>query len=187
MDTFFLSTGIVALAEMGDKTQLLTLLLATRFRKALPIIIGILLATLINHALAGLLGVYLPELMSDTFLSWVLAIGFFAMAIWMLIPDSLEEESIRFPHFGVLLTTLFLFFMAEMGDKTQIATIALAAEYQAYIAVILGTTLGMMIANVPVIFFGGQLIKRVPLHFIHRAVAIIFFILGVYALIRALH
>ncbi|MGE3502817.1 MAG: TMEM165/GDT1 family protein, partial [Porticoccaceae bacterium] len=147
MEAFLVATGIVALAEIGDKTQLLAFILAARFRKPLPIIAGILIATLANHSFAGALGAWLTALMTPQTLRWVLGISFLGMAIWTLIPDKLDEGDSKVTRFGVFGTTLIAFFLAEMGDKTQIATVALAAQYHSFFAVVAGTTLGMMIAN----------------------------------------
>ena len=147
MDAFLISTGIVALAEMGDKTQLLSLVLAARFRKPWPIVLGILVATLANHALAGAVGSWVTTLLGPTALRWVLGLSFIAMAVWMLIPDKLDDdEGNEAPRMGVFMTTVVAFFLAEMGDKTQIATVMLAAQYQAWAWVVAGTTLGMMLS-----------------------------------------
>ena len=158
MDAFLISTGIVALAEMGDKTQLLSLVLAARFRKPWPILAGILVATLANHALAGAVGASVTRLLGPDVLRWIVGASFIAMAAWMLIPDKLDEDEVGAsrPGLGVFTTTLLAFFVAEMGDKTQIATVVLAARFDAWASVVLGTTLGMMLANVPVVWFGDQ-------------------------------
>ena len=183
MEAFFVSTGIVALAEMGDKTQLLSLVLAARFRKPWPIVLGILVATLANHGLAGALGSWVTTMMGPDVLRWVLGASFIAMAVWMLIPDKLDdEEGDSAPRMGVFLTTVVVFFLAEMGDKTQIATVMLAAQYNAWFAVVAGTTLGMMLANAPVVWFGDAITKRVPLRMVHIISAGIFAVLGVIAL-----
>lgn len=184
MDAFLVSTGIVALAEMGDKTQLLALLLAARFRKPWPIVLGILAATLANHAMAGALGAWVTLHFSPQVLRWVLGASFVAMALWMLIPDKLSgEEDWTPPRFGIFGTTAVLFFLAEMGDKTQIATVMLAARYDAYIAVVAGTTLGMMLANAPVVWFGERVMRLLPLRVVHIVSALIFLALGVFALL----
>ena len=183
MEAFFVSTGIVALAEMGDKTQLLSLVLAARFRKPWPIVLGILVATLANHGLAGAVGSWVTTFMGPDVLRWVLGASFIAMAVWMLIPDKLDdEEGDSAPRMGVFLTTVVVFFLAEMGDKTQIATVMLAAQYNAWFAVVAGTTLGMMLANAPVVWFGDAITKRVPLRLVHLTSAGIFAVLGVIAL-----
>lgn len=182
MDAFLLSTGLVAMAEMGDKTQLLALLLAARYRQPLPILAAILLATLFNHALAAALGAWLSGLLTPDVLRWILAVSFIGMAIWMLIPDQLgdEEDSIaRWQKLGVFSATFILFFLAEMGDKTQIATIALAARFDSVVMVLAGTTLGMMIANAPAVFIGDKLAGRLPISLIHRITAFIFLAIGV--------
>ncbi len=184
MEAFFVSTGIVALAEMGDKTQLLALLLAARFRKPWPIVWGILIATLVNHALAGALGTWVTTLLDPKSLRWLLGGSFIAMALWMLIPDKLDDsDAATTPRFGVFATTLVAFFLAEMGDKTQIATVMLAAQYKAYLWVVAGTTLGMMLANAPVVWLGERITRRVPIRVVHGISAVIFLVLGLFALL----
>jgi len=178
MESFLISTGIVALAEVGDKTQLLALVLAARFRRPGPIILGILVATLANHGLAGALGTWLPHLMAPEVMRWIIGLSFLAMAVWTLIPDRLDEDDAKLAGAGVFGTTLITFFLAEMGDKTQAATVVLAAQYQAYAWVVAGTTLGMLIANVPVVLLGGGIAKRLPVRAIHITVAVVFAILG---------
>jgi Ca2+/H+ antiporter, TMEM165/GDT1 family len=183
MDAFLVSTGIVALAEMGDKTQLLSLVLAARFRKPWPIVFGILVATLANHALAGAAGAWVTTLLGPQVLRWVLGGSFIAMAAWMLIPDKLDEgDGDKAPRLGVFGTTLVAFFLAEMGDKTQIATVMLAAQYNAWAAVVAGTTMGMMVANVPVVWFGDRVTRRVPIRVVHVVSAVIFGGLGAAAI-----
>jgi Ca2+/H+ antiporter, TMEM165/GDT1 family len=182
MEAFLVSTGIVALAEMGDKTQLLSLLLAAKFRRPLPIIFGILVATLLNHALAGAVGNWLIGLVGMDMLRWILGLSFIAMAIWTMIPDKLDDVDAKPARFGVFGATVLAFFLAEMGDKTQVATIALAAKYAAFYQVVAGTTLGMMIANVPAVFIGGKIMKIVPLKIVHGIAALIFAVLGVMTL-----
>jgi Ca2+/H+ antiporter, TMEM165/GDT1 family len=183
MEAFLISTGIVALAEMGDKTQLLSLVLAARFRKPWPIVWGILVATLANHALAGAAGAWVTTVLGPNVLRWVLGGSFIAMAAWMLIPDKLDEEdSATAPRLGVFGTTVIAFFLAEMGDKTQIATVMLAAQYNTWAAVVAGTTLGMMLANAPVVWFGERMTRRVPIRLVHVVSAVIFAVLGVLAL-----
>ena len=185
MEAFLISTGIVALAEMGDKTQLLSLVLAARFRKPWPIVLGIFVATLANHALAGAVGSWVTRMLGPDVLRWVLGASFIAMAIWMLIPDKLDEDDqpSTTSKLGVVGTTLVAFVLAEMGDKTQLATVALAAQYQQWAAVVAGTTLGMMLANAPVVWFGDRLVKRVPIRVVHVISALIFVVLGVVALL----
>lgn len=183
MEAFLLSTGIVALAEIGDKTQLLSLLLAARYRQPLPIIAGIFVATLVNHAFAGALGNWITALLGPDRMRWVLGLGFLAMAAWMLIPDTLDEESAPAARFGVFGSTLIAFFLAEMGDKTQIATVALAAQYPSLLAVVAGTTVGMLLANAPVVLLGERAAKRLPVKLIHRIAAAVFAALGVLALL----
>ena len=183
MQAFLVSTGIVALAEMGDKTQLLSLVLAARYRKPWPIAIGILVATLANHALAGAAGAWVTTVLGPQVLRWVLGASFIAMALWMLIPDKLDEgEGDKAPRLGVFGTTVIAFFLAEMGDKTQVATVMLAAQYKAWFWVVAGTTLGMMLANAPVVWFGDRLTRRVPIRVVHLVSALIFGALGAAAL-----
>lgn len=184
MEAFLVSTGIVALAEMGDKTQLLSLVLAARFRKPWPIVLGILVATLVNHALAGAAGAWLTTLLGPQLLRWILAASFIAMAVWMLVPDKLDDEGeTKTPRLGVFGTTVVAFFLAEMGDKTQVATVMLAARFPAWPAVVAGTTLGMMIANVPAVWFGERVTRIVPIRIVHVVSAVIFLVLGVAALL----
>lgn len=184
MEAFFISTAIVALAEMGDKTQLLALVLAARFRKPWPIVMGILVATLVNHGLAGAVGAWVTTFVGPQVLRWILGASFIAMAIWMLIPDKLDEgDADGSPRWGVFGTTVVAFFLAEMGDKTQIATVMLAAQYNAYWWVVAGTTLGMMIANAPVVWLGERITRRVPIKAVHTISAIIFAVLGVLAFV----
>ena len=185
MEAFLISTGIVALAEIGDKTQLLAFILAAKFRKPLPIVLGILVATVANHALAGALGTWITSLLGPDTLRWILGISFIAMAVWTLIPDKFEEDDAKFASYGVFGTTLVAFFLAEMGDKTQVATVALAAQYQALFAVVAGTTLGMMIANVPAVLLGDRIADRMPVRLVHAIAAAIFAILGVATLLGA--
>lgn len=180
MESFLVSTGLVALGEMGDKTQLLAVMLAARFRRPAPIILGILIATLANHALAGALGAWVAQALGAELMRWIIGGGFLAMAAWMLIPDRVEDEDARSrPGWGVLATTTLAFFLAEMGDKTQVATVALAARYEAQLAsVVLGTTLGMMLANVPAVFLGERIAGMVSMQRVHAVAALIFAILG---------
>ena len=182
MEAFLVSTGIVALAEIGDKTQLLALLLAARFKKPWPIVFGILVATVANHALAGALGAWVTTQISAGVLHWILAASFVAMAIWMLVPDKLEDDGdAQPPRWGVFATTVLMFFLAEMGDKTQIATVMLAARFDAYLAVVAGTTFGMMLANAPVVWLGERVTRLLPLTVVHRVSALIFAVLAVLA------
>ncbi len=189
MEAFLVSTGIVALSEMGDKTQLLAIVLAATFRRPLPIILGILAATLLNHAAAGAVGGWVAQALGPDLLRWVIGLSFLAMAGWMLIPDKIDDDSAdRMRRFGVFGTTFVAFFMAEMGDKTQIATVALAARYTGQIvAVVLGTTFGMMLANVPAVFLGGKIAQKVPMRLVHGVAAAIFGILGVLTLLNVGH
>lgn len=183
MDAFLISTGLVTLAEMGDRTQLLAFLLAAKFRRPLPIMLGILIATLANHAFAGFLGQWFAELVTPNVLRWVLALTFFAMAVWMMIPDKLDDDTPDNSKYGVLITTIIAFFLAEIGDKTQVATVALAARFDDLLWIVAGTTLGMMIANVPAIYLGDKFADRLPVRLIHLVAAILFVVLGVLTLL----
>lgn len=186
LEAFLVSTGVVALGEMGDKTQLLAMLLAVKFRRPLPIVLGILIATLFNHATAGLVGAWVAKALGAELLRWVIGVSFIGMAAWMLVPDKIDGDEASGPQrFGVFGTTLIAFFLAEMGDKTQIATVALAARYQDLVAVVAGTTLGMLIADVPAVFAGEAIAKRVPMKLVHRIAAGIFVVLGVLTLAKA--
>ena len=185
MDAFLVSTAIVALAEIGDKTQLLAFILAAKFRRPWPIVLGILVATLANHAFAAAVGTWLTTLMGPQTLRWVLGLSFIAMAVWTLIPDKLDEDDAKLPRFGVFGATLIAFFLAEMGDKTQVATVALAAQYQMLVAVVAGTTLGMMIANVPAVLLGDRIAARMPVRLVHGIAAAIFLGLGIATLAGA--
>ena len=185
MEALLVSTGIVALAEIGDKTQLLAFILAAKFRRPLPIVFGILIATLVNHGFAGAVGAWITSLLGPETLRWVLGISFLAMAAWTLIPDEFDEEDAKLARFGVFGTTLVAFFLAEMGDKTQVATVALAAQYQSLVYVVTGTTLGMMIANVPAVIMGDRIADRMPVRLVHRIAAGIFAVLGVATLLGA--
>lgn len=184
MESFLVSTGVVALAEIGDKTQLLAFILAARFKKPIPIIAGILLATIINHGMAGALGAWITNTISPDILRWALGASFIGMAIWTLIPDKIEEEETQIASkLGVFGATLITFFLAEMGDKTQIATIALAAHYAAPLMVVIGTTLGMLIADVPAVFVGDRLAAKIPMKLVHSIAAAIFALLGLATLL----
>ena len=184
MQAFLISTGIVALAEMGDKTQSLALVLAARFKRPWPIVWGIFVATVLNHAMAGALGAWVTTQISAQTLRYILGASFIAMALWMLVPDKLDDEAdSKKPRFGVFGTTVVLFFLAEMGDKTQIATVMLAALFDAYIAVVVGTTLGMMLANAPVVWLGERMTRLIPLRVVHLVSAAVFLGLGLWALL----
>jgi len=186
MESLLVSTGVVALAEIGDKTQLLAFILAARFKKPMPIILGILAATVVNHGLAGALGAWITSTIRPEILRWILGASFIGMAIWTLIPDKIEEEETQIAQrFGVFGATLITFFLAEMGDKTQIATIAMAAHYADPMLVVIGTTLGMLIADVPAVFVGDKLATRIPMKLVHTIAAAIFAVLGALTLLGA--
>lgn len=186
MQALIVSTGVVALAEIGDKTQLLAFILAARFKKPLPIIAGILCATVINHGLAGALGAWITGAVSPQLLRWVLGLSFIAMAAWTMIPDKIEDEETRIAsRLGVFGATFVTFFLAEMGDKTQVATIAMAAHYTQPVLVVVGTTLGMLIADVPAVFVGDRLAGRIPMKLVHGIAAAVFAALGVATLLGA--
>lgn len=186
MEALLVSTGVVALAEVGDKTQLLAFILAARFKKPWPIIAGILCATVINHGLAGALGAWITANISAESLRWVLGASFIGMAIWTLIPDKIDDEDTKIAKkLGVFGATFVTFFLAEMGDKTQVATIALAAHYASPILVVLGTTLGMLVADVPAVFIGGKMANKIPMKLVHSIAAAIFAVLGIATLLGA--
>lgn len=186
MESLLVSTGVVALAEIGDKTQLLAFLLATRFKKPLPIIAGILVATILNHALAGALGAWITATLSPEVLRWALGLSFIGMAIWTLIPDKIEDEEMQVAKkFGVFGATLITFFLAEMGDKTQIATVAMAAHFPSAVLVVIGTTLGMLIADVPAVFIGDRFAARIPMKLVHAIAAAMFAVMGLATLFGA--
>ncbi len=186
MEALFVSIGVVALAEIGDKTQLLAFILAARFKRPVPIILGILGATIVNHGLAGALGAWITAHVTPEIMRWVLGVSFIGMAIWTLIPDKIEEEETHVAQrFGVFGATLVTFFLAEMGDKTQIATVALAAHYANPVLVVVGTTLGMLIADVPAVFIGDKLANKIPMKLVHTIAAGIFAALGVATLLGA--
>ena len=186
VEAFFISTGLVALGEMGDKTQLLAMLLAVRFRRPLPIVAGILVATLANHAAAGAVGGWVARALGPEMLRWIIGSSFIAMAAWMMLPDRIDDDRTEtVSRFGVFGTTLVAFFLAEMGDKTQVATVALAARYPDLLAVVAGTTLGMMLANVPAVYLGERVAAKVPMQLVHGIAALIFAALGVTTLLGA--
>ena len=186
MESLLVSTGVVALAEMGDKTQLLAFILAARFKRPLPIIMGILAATLLNHGFAGAFGIWITTTINPEMMRWLLGLSFIGMAIWTLIPDKIEDEETTIASkLGVFGATFVTFFLAEMGDKTQIATIALAAHYLAPVLVITGTTLGMLIADVPAVFLGNKFADKIPMRLVHGIAAAIFAVMGILTIIRA--
>ncbi len=186
MESLLVSTGVVALAEIGDKTQLLAFILAARFKKPVPIILGILAATVVNHGLAGALGAWITAVVSPEIMRWALGLSFIGMAAWTMIPDKIEDEEAQIAQrFGVFGATLITFFLAEMGDKTQITTVALAAHYAAPVMVVIGTTLGMLIADVPAVFVGDKLASKIPMKLVHTIAAAIFALLGIATLLGA--
>lgn len=186
MEALLVSTGVVALAEIGDKTQLLAFILAARFKKPLPIIAGILCATIVNHGLAGALGAWITSAVNPEILRWVLGASFIGMAIWTMIPDKIEDEETQVAKkFGMFGATLVTFFLAEMGDKTQIATVALAVHYSNPLLVVIGTTLGMLLADIPAVFVGDKLANKLPMKLVHSIAAGVFALLGVATLLGA--
>ena len=185
LSAFLISLAVVALSEMGDKTQLLALLLAAKFRKPVPILIAIFLATLVNHGVSAVLGQWITTVLSPVVLLWIVSLGFIAMAVWMLIPDELGDESEiinKWQKYGVFSATFVLFFLAEIGDKTQIATVALAARFDSIGWVTLGTTLGIMLVNAPAVFIGNKLAEKLPISLIHKIGALVFLVSGLAAL-----
>jgi putative Ca2+/H+ antiporter (TMEM165/GDT1 family) len=186
MEPLFVSTGVVALAEIGDKTQLLAFILAARFKKPVPIILGILAATIVNHGLAGALGAWITSAISPEILRWVLGLSFIGMAVWTMVPDKIEDEETQVAmKFGVFGATSITFFLAEMGDKTQIATVAMVAHYAAPLMVVMGTTLGMLVADVPAVFLGDKFANKIPMKLVHSIAAAIFALLGIATLLGA--
>lgn len=186
MESLLVSTGVVALAEIGDKTQLLAFLLAARFKKPVPIILGILVATILNHGLAGAIGAWITHAITPEILRWVLGASFIGMAIWTLIPDEIEDDEAQIAkRFGVFGATLITFFLAEMGDKTQVATVAMAAHYPDPVLVVMGTTLGMLIADVPAVFVGDKFANKIPMRLVHSVAAAVFAALGIATLLGA--
>jgi putative Ca2+/H+ antiporter (TMEM165/GDT1 family) len=182
LEAFLVSTGVVALSEIGDKTQLLALMLAARYRRPVPIILGILVATLFNHTIAGAIGAWVTTVVSAEVLRWMLGASFLVMAAWVLIPDNLDDKDTKISRFGVFGSTVLTFFLAEMGDKTQIATIALAAKYATMVPVIAGTTLGMLLADVPAVLLGSKAATKIPHKLVHAIAAGIFAVLGLLVL-----
>jgi putative Ca2+/H+ antiporter (TMEM165/GDT1 family) len=185
MEAFLISTGIVALAEIGDKTQLLAFLLAAKFRRPVPIVLGIFVATIANHAFAAAVGAWIATLFGPGMMRWVLGISFLAMAAWIMVPDKIDDDQTSLGKYGVFATTLIAFFLAEMGDKTQVATVALAARYDALFGVVAGTTFGMLLANVPAVYFGERIANKVPLRLVHGIAAALFALLGIATLLGA--
>jgi putative Ca2+/H+ antiporter (TMEM165/GDT1 family) len=187
MESFLVSISTVAIAEMGDRTQLLSLMLAAHYRRPWPILAGVLCATLANHAVAGVVGARLGRFLTPTLLDAVVGVSMIGMALWTLQPDSLDEDSARVSRTSAFLATVVAFFIAEIGDKTQIATVALAAAYSNLMAVVAGTTLGMLLANAPVVFLGKTFSERLPLKTIHYVASGVFLILGAVFIFRAVH
>ncbi len=187
MEALLTSTAVVALAEIGDKTQLLAIVLATRFRKPMPIVAGIFAATIANHFLAALVGSQVAYILDGQWFRYAIAVSFIAMAAWTLVPDKLDDEDEKPARFGAFITTLIAFFLVEMGDKTQVATVALGARFHDVIAVTTGTTLGMMIANVPAVILGHEVLKYVPLKFVRTIAAVLFLVIGLWVLGQTAH
>lgn len=187
LNAFLISLVVVALSEMGDKTQLLALLLAAKFRKPIPILFAIFVATVINHGISAVLGQWITTVLSPVALLWIVSLGFIGMAVWMLIPDKLDDESEsinKWQKYGVFGATFILFFLAEIGDKTQIATVALAARFDSIGWVTIGTTLGIILVNIPAVFIGNKLAEKLPIALIHKIGAAVFLIMGVVALVQ---
>jgi len=187
LESFLVSLSTVAIAEMGDRTQLLSLMLAAHYRRPWPILAGVLIATLANHAIAGLVGVHLGRFLTPTRLDAIVGVGMIGMALWTLKPDTLEENSGQTGRTSAFLATVIAFFIAEIGDKTQIATVALAAAYSNLLAVVAGTTTGMLLANAPVVFLGKAFSERLPLETIHYVASALFLVLGGVFIFRAFH
>ena len=185
LESFLVSTLVVGLAEIGDKTQILSLILATRFRRPVPIIFGILIATIANHAAAGFAGTYFGNLLDGSWMRWILGLSFLSVAVWALFPDRYEGDVQKISRSGAFFSTLVAFFLAEVGDKTQIATVALAARFEQFYPVVIGTTLGMMLANIPVVVAGDRIGNRLPIRIIRVIAALVFAALGVFTLVRA--
>lgn len=190
METFLIATGVVALAEIGDKTQLLSLVLTARYRSPWAISAGIFVATLLNHALAALVGDTVFEWLGPDWMRWIVGLSFIAMAIWTLIPDRLDEDEEnaaeqKLRRYGVFVMTTVVFFLLEMGDKTQVATAILAARFNDLLSVVMGTTVGMLFANVPLVFFGNLLLRKIQIELVHRVTAVLFLLLGVATLAGA--
>lgn len=185
MEAILVSAGIVALAEIGDKTQLMALVLAARYRRAWPIVAGIFVATVANHAIAAAVGAWLSTLLAPEILRWMVAIAFFAMAAWVMVPDGHDAEELPRTGLGVFGTTVVVFFLAEMGDKTQLATVALVVQFETVMPVVLGSTLGMMIANAPAVFVGDRIARKLPVRALRATAAALFVVLGVLALAGA--
>ncbi|MDO7837174.1 TMEM165/GDT1 family protein [Sphingobium sp. HBC34] len=187
MEALLTSTAVVALAEIGDKTQLLAIVLATRFRKPMPIVAGIFAATIANHFLAALVGSQVAYILDGQWFRYAIAVSFIAMAAWTLVPDKLDDEDEKPARFGAFITTLIAFFLVEMGDKTQVATVALGARFHDVFAVTTGTTLGMMIANVPAVILGHEVLKYVPLKIVRTIAAVLFLVIGLWVLGQTAH
>ncbi len=183
MDAFFNSALLVAIGEIGDKTQLLAIILAARYRHVWPVILGILVATIFNHAAAAWVGQYIGSLKDAVWIQWALAGLFIIIGLWVLKPDTVDESEPN-RDFGAFLTTLFMFFLAEIGDKTQLATVALAAEYKDFIPVLIGTTTGMMLADVPAVFFGHKILEKIPMKFVRYTASVLFIGFGIFGIYR---
>jgi Ca2+/H+ antiporter, TMEM165/GDT1 family len=183
VETFLISTIVVGLAEIGDKTQILSLILAARFQRPVPIIFGILFATIANHAVAGLAGTLFGSLLAGPWMRWILGFSFLSVAVWALFPDMYEGDAKAISHWGAFISTLVAFFLAEIGDKTQIATVGLAARFEQFYPVVMGTTLGMILANIPVVIFGHKIADKLPVKAIRIIAAAAFAALGVFTLV----
>lgn len=179
MEAFLVSTIVVGIAEIGDKTQILSLMLAARFRRPVPIIFGILCATLVNHAVAGFAGTLFGSFLAGPWMHWILGVSFLSVAVWALFPDNCEKDIEAISRWGAFSSTLVAFFLAEIGDKTQIATVGLAARFEIFDAVVIGTTLGMMVANIPVVLIGDRIAAKLPIKTIRMTAAIVFAVLGI--------
>lgn len=185
MEAFFVSLGVVALGEMGDKTQLLAFVLAAKFKRPVPIILGVLTSTLVNHFFAGVVGQWVAVQLGPALLRWVVGLSFLGMAGWVMVPDKADDKALSYAaRFGIYGTTVIAFFLAEMGDKTQIATAALAARYHDLLPVVAGTTAGMMVSDIPAIFLGNKFAQKIPMHLVHGIAALIFAALGLLALLN---
>jgi len=184
VEAFFVSTLVVGLAEIGDKTQILSLMLAARFLRPVPIICGIFFATIANHAAAGLAGTFFGSMLGGSWMRWILGFSFLSVAVWALVPDKYEGSAVAISRSGAFIATLCAFFIAEIGDKKQIATVGLAARFEQFYPVVIGTTLGMMLANIPAVLLGNRIAEKLPLRAIRVTAAVVFAALGVLTITR---